>query len=99
MQRVSNLLKNYFLVVLSRATNCQFSIAFHFFRPDLARELSEERHWGRYMQLKPCRLLCLDQRVLIYNSKNENSGEETSKVLSKVLRSVTDLILAKNSTK
>lgn len=51
------------------------------------------------MQLKPCRLLCLDQRVLIYNSKNENSGKETRKVLSKVLRLVTDLILAKNSTK
>lgn len=49
---------------------------------DLATELNEARHKGRYPQHKPPRLLCLDQRVLIYNSEDENSGEETQAALS-----------------
>jgi len=38
--------RNYFLAVLSRTINCQFSIAFDFLRPDLAIELNEARHRG-----------------------------------------------------
>lgn len=51
-------------------------------RPDLAIELNEARHRGRYPQHKPPRLLSLDERVLIYNSQDEDSGEETRKALS-----------------
>lgn len=91
---ISNFLRHYFLAVLRRAIKCQFSIAFDFLRPDLAAELNEARHKGRHPQHKLPRLLCLDQRVLIYNSEDENSGEETQAALSKVLTSVTDLILA-----
>lgn len=76
---VSNCLRNYFLAVLSRAINCQFSIAFDFLRPDLAIELNEGRHGGRYPQHKPPRLLCLDQSILIYNSEDADSGEEMRK--------------------
>lgn len=97
--QTSNFLRNYLLAVLRRAIKCQFSIAFDFLRPDLAVELNEARHKGRYPQRKPSRLLCLDQRVLIYSSEDENSGEETQAALSKVLRSVTDLILAMSSIK
>lgn len=97
--QTSNFLRNYLLAVLRRAIKCQFSIAFDFLRPDLAVELNEARHKGRYPHRKPSRLLCLDQRVLIYSSEDENSGEETQAALSKVLRSVTDLILAMSSIK
>lgn len=31
---VSNFLRNFLLAVLSRAINCEFSIAFEFLRPD-----------------------------------------------------------------
>lgn len=50
---VSNFLRNYFLAVLSRAINCQFSTTSDFLRPDLAIELNEARHRGRYPQHKP----------------------------------------------
>lgn len=88
---VSDFLRNYFLAFLSRAINCQFSIAFVFLRPDLAIELNEARHGGRYPQDKPPRLLCLDQSILIYNSEDEDGGEEMTKALSAEISDRSDL--------
>lgn len=75
---------------MSRAINCQFSIAFDFLRPDLAIELNEARHGGRYPQQKPPRLLCLES-ILIYNSEDEDSGEEMRKALSAEISDRSDL--------